>query len=96
MNTLPRADAAIFEEHLLTCSQCTAAVEDAELQPNLRPPRKAPGGALCSVIGSDEQAASTVAYAAHFRHAAFNVRTSGARIASRSRSSDGCWSTGPL
>jgi uncharacterized protein with PIN domain len=30
MNTLPRADTAIFEEHLLTCSRCTAAVEDAD------------------------------------------------------------------
>jgi anti-sigma factor RsiW len=30
MNTLPRADAAVFEEHLITCSRCTAAVEDAD------------------------------------------------------------------
>jgi hypothetical protein len=30
MNTLARADAAVFEEHLLVCSRCRAAVEDAE------------------------------------------------------------------
>ena len=30
MNTLGRADAAVFEEHLLVCSRCRAAVEDAE------------------------------------------------------------------
>jgi hypothetical protein len=30
MNTLARADAAVFEEHLLVCSGCRAAVEDAE------------------------------------------------------------------
>jgi uncharacterized C2H2 Zn-finger protein len=30
MNTLPRAEEVIFEEHLLTCSRCTAAVEDAD------------------------------------------------------------------
>jgi anti-sigma factor RsiW len=30
MNTLSRADAAIFEEHLMTCSRCAAAAEDAD------------------------------------------------------------------
>ena len=30
MNTLARADAAVFEEHLLVCGRCRAAVEDAE------------------------------------------------------------------
>ena len=30
MNTLGRADAAVFEEHLLVCSRCRAAIEDAE------------------------------------------------------------------
>jgi hypothetical protein len=30
MNTLGRADAVVFEEHLLVCSRCRAAVEDAE------------------------------------------------------------------
>ena len=30
MNTLARADAAVFEEHLLVCSRCRVAVEDAE------------------------------------------------------------------
>ena len=30
MNTLARAEAAVFEEHLLVCSRCRAAVEDAE------------------------------------------------------------------
>ena len=30
MNTLPSADAAVVEEHLLVCSRCRAAVEDAE------------------------------------------------------------------
>jgi predicted anti-sigma-YlaC factor YlaD len=30
MNTLARVDAAVYEEHLLTCDRCRAAVEDAE------------------------------------------------------------------
>ena len=30
MNTLGRADLAVFGEHLLVCSRCRAAVEDAE------------------------------------------------------------------
>jgi Putative zinc-finger len=30
MNTLARADAAMFEEHLLVCSRCRVTVEDAE------------------------------------------------------------------
>ena len=30
MNTLARAEAAVFEEHLITCSRCTAAVDDAD------------------------------------------------------------------
>ena len=30
MNTLSRADAAVFEEHRLVCSRCRTAVEDAE------------------------------------------------------------------
>jgi hypothetical protein len=30
MSTLARADAAVFEEHLLVCSRCRAAVEDTE------------------------------------------------------------------
>ena len=30
MNTLARADTTVFEEHLLVCIRCRAAVEDAE------------------------------------------------------------------
>ena len=30
MNTLGRASAVAFEEHLLMCSRCVAAVEDAD------------------------------------------------------------------
>jgi hypothetical protein len=30
MSTLARPDAAVFEEHLLVCSRCRAAVEDVE------------------------------------------------------------------
>jgi hypothetical protein len=30
MNTLARADAATFEEHLMMCSRCKAAVEDTD------------------------------------------------------------------
>jgi hypothetical protein len=30
MNTLARTDAAVFEEHLIGCSRCKAAVEDVD------------------------------------------------------------------
>jgi anti-sigma factor RsiW len=30
MNTLDRAAAAAFEDHLMTCSRCAAAAEDAD------------------------------------------------------------------
>jgi hypothetical protein len=30
MNTLSRADAALFEQHLMTCRRCAAAAEDAD------------------------------------------------------------------
>jgi len=30
MDTLARADAAVFEDHLITCRRCAAAAEDAE------------------------------------------------------------------
>ena len=30
MNTLARADAAVFEDHLITCRRCAAVAEDAE------------------------------------------------------------------
>lgn len=31
MESLPDADAAVFEEHLLTCGACQAAVEEADV-----------------------------------------------------------------
>ncbi len=30
MNTLDRAEAAAFEDHLMTCTRCAAAAEDAD------------------------------------------------------------------